>query len=335
MVSLLHRPTNGQGWQLELKQVYDRKKLVPHRRPLVIIPGYGMNSFIFGFHPNGLSMEEFFSQAGFEVWSANLRGQGGSKRLGGSRNYGFKELSLVDLPCVFDTVLAHTRTRADRLDAIGCSLGATLLYAYLAHHPKNHPLGALIPIGGPLRWERAHPFMRAAFFSPLLAGAIPMYGTRHLARAALPLLAKRFPRLLSIYMNASIVDTSRAEELTRTVEDPHPYLNRQIAHWVKTKDLIVAGRNVTHALAEVNLPVLCVLANQDGIVTREAALSIRDAIGTKDVSLLEVGDAEIWFAHADLFISRHCHQRVFAPIRDWLLAHYETTPIPSAKHGQS
>jgi pimeloyl-ACP methyl ester carboxylesterase len=321
MITLRHTPDTGQGWQLELKQVYDPRRLDRERRPVLIIPGYGMNSFIFGYHPNGASMEEALASAGFEVWAANLRGQGGSKRRSGPRDYGFRELALVDLPCLFQAVLAATKTRADKLDPIGASLGGTLLYAYLAHHPKDHPFGAAVSIGGPLRWARVNPLLKAVFASPWLAGAVPMAGTRALARVVLP-LARRLPGLLKLYMNASIVDLSAAEKLIQTVEDPHPNLNRQIALWLKHRDLVVAGVNVTEALAAVDVPLMCILANRDGVVTREAALSAVEAIGTKDVAVLEVGDEDIWFAHADLFVSRHAQERVFTPLEQWLLGHY-------------
>jgi pimeloyl-ACP methyl ester carboxylesterase len=335
-ISLFY-PQNSQGWQLELKRTLQPKRLNPEKPPLLIIPGYGMNNFIFGYHPEGPSMEEFLANEGFEVWSANLRGQGAARYVGlaqspastnklnpsnrqGSthKKYGLAELSLIDVPCAIDEVLARTTTRADRVDAIGCSLGASLLYAYLAHHPKSHKLRTMTAMGGPLRWNRIHPALQLAFSSPALVGAIPFVGTRQIAKTALPLLGKYLPGALSIYMNASIVDTSKASELSKTVEAPTQHLNKQIAYWVKEKDLRVSGLNVTQALADVSLPVLCVLANRDGIVTPESALSIVDAIGTRDVTIMEIGDDTHWFAHADLFVSRLAQERVFAPLAKWL-----------------
>ena len=298
-----HEVDNGEGWRLSLKVRSDPATLVPGRPPLLIVPGYGMNNFIFGYHPSGLSMEAFFVKEGFEVWSVNLRGQGDSRCVGGSRRYGFKELALVDLPRVLEFIGSETRTGSSVVDGIGCSLGASFLYIYLAHHPEDHRLRAMVSMGGPLRWENVHPAVRALFSSSRLVGAVPVRGTRKLARMVIP-IAKKLPALASIYMNTNLIDLSEADQLVRTVDDPNRHLNREIARWIKTKDLIVDGVNVTHGMRRQRLPTLCVVANGDGIVPPAAALSVVLAMGKDRVDVLEVGDRENWFAHADLFISR-------------------------------
>ena len=103
-----------------------------------------MNTFILNFHPRGDSMVRFLTRHGFEVWTANLRGQGGSQRHVRRRKFGFRELCLVDLPVVLDTVQRRNRSGNQKIDAIGCSLGATFLFAYLAHHLDTHPFGSLV-----------------------------------------------------------------------------------------------------------------------------------------------------------------------------------------------
>lgn len=309
------------GWHLEIKRHCDEALRVHGRRPVLFIPGYGMNSFILGFHPGGHSMVSYLVSRGFEVWTANLRGQGDTRAPARSeRPIGFRDLALVDVPSARDFVLARTVTGADKVDVVGCSLGATVLYALLAHHPIDHGFGAMIAIGGPLRWVKVHPLVQLAFKSPELAGSVPFAGTRRLARAVLPIV-RGYPALLSLYMNAERIDLSQASELVKTVDDPIPNLNRQIAHWVRERDLIVDRRNVTRSMSEVHdLPLLCVLANRDGIVPPEAALSIIDHIGSVDTEVLVAGDHQDWYAHADLFIARDAEQRVFEPMADWLEA---------------
>jgi poly(3-hydroxyalkanoate) synthetase len=311
---------NRDGWGLELHQYWDPETHDPGKRPVVMLPGYCMNTFILNFHPNGDSMVRYLARGGFEVWTANLRGQGDSRRYAGKRKFGFRELCLVDIPVVLDTVLNRGHSERDDVSVIGCSLGATFAFGYLAHHLDNNPVGAVVSLGGPLRWEKAHPLLEVAFASAQIAGMIRFRGTRQLARFALP-IAQKVPSVLAIYMNTEHIDLEVADELVKTVDDPVPHLNRQIAHWITTRDLYVAGVNVTRAMKHIHVPLLCVAANRDGIVPPETAVSAMNAFGTDDVEVLRVGDRDNWFAHADLFVNDEAAERVFEPLRMWLTTH--------------
>jgi len=166
-----HRVDNRAGWELDLKQFIDPARHDPTRRPIVMVPGYAMNTFILSYHPGGTSMVEYLTRDGFEVWTTNLRGQGDSEARGPMTRYGMRELSLHDVPRVFEYVLDRTESSTARLDAVGCSLGASFLYAYLAHHRHEHPVGSLVSIGGPLRWNQTHPLMKLMFRSARVAGS--------------------------------------------------------------------------------------------------------------------------------------------------------------------
>jgi alpha-beta hydrolase superfamily lysophospholipase len=309
----------GSGWRLDVRRHSLPDRLDRELRPVLLIPGYCMNTTPLGYHPEGPSMIEYLNERGFEVWTANLRGQGDTQCLGGTKNAGFRELALLDLPLALEQVQAATESCRQQVDVVGCSLGGTYVFSYLAHHARASAIGSVVGMGAPLRWSKAHPLLRVAFASAWLASSLPVSGTRRMAGLALPFIANRFPSLLSIYMNASIVDLSCAAELVKTVEDPIPKLNGEIARWFKTGDLTVAGVNVTQALSGSDRPYLCVVANRDGIVPAESAKSALDVFS--DAELLEVGDDEAWFAHADMFISRHAQERVFSPIARWLAAH--------------
>ena len=313
---------NGAGWSLCLRR-HRRPGMAPQSRPpVVLVPGYAMNSHILGFHPTGRSMIGFLVDEGFEVWTADLRSQG-ERRHNGPRHlhlgdrFGIAELALEDLPRMLERVRVLTETGTEEVHAVGCSLGGSLLYAYLAHHPNSHGLRSLTVLGGPLRWDAVHPALRFAFVSGRLAGLVPFPGTRALARAALPVL-KRVPSVLNLYLNPEEVDLSQPDELTRTVENPVPYINRQVARWVARRDLVVRGVNCSSALQGLELDVHCILANKDGIVPQATAASAAGIIGRDRVWLRTVGTPERWYAHADLFIGPQAEPEVFAPMAAWM-----------------
>ncbi|MFP4597116.1 MAG: alpha/beta hydrolase [Persicimonas sp.] len=318
LIDQTYRPRNEDGWRLDVTRYYDPDNLNTDTKPVLMIPGYGMNTFILNFHPTGESMVQYLCRSGLEVWTANLRGQGDSEKIGGTERYGFRELALVDFPTVRDLVLAETQTGADTLHGVGCSLGASVLYGYLAHHLHDHQFASLTAIGGPLRWVDVHPAVKIAFKSPLIASLVPIRGTRKLAKAFLPTL-KKMPWLMSLYMNVNQIDLSQTEELVKTVDNPNPYLNYQIARWINKRDMVIDGLNVTEALAELeDLPILCLLASSDGIVPAASAKSVCNIAGDCCVDVLEVGDEEHWYAHADLFISEKAQETVFEPLANWL-----------------
>lgn len=313
MKTKYHYISNGDGWHLEIKHCQPQNK-TRKLRPVLIIPGYGMNSFIFGYHPTGLSMEEYLTEHGFEVWSANLRGQGGAICKGGSRRYGMKELAFTDLTAAIEYVAKNTVTGKSQVDLIGCSLGGTLAYLHVSFVPKNR-VGTIAALGAPLRWEEIHPLLKVLFFSPRLVGMIPMAHTRKAVRKVIPHMLK-FPKLLEMYLHADIVNTSNMHKMLETVETPSRFINQEIGYWMKSKDMMVDGKNLTVRFGRVKKNLICILANSDGVVPMPTALSAYENIGTPDKhkEILVVGTEDLRFAHADLFVSDFSQQMVFEPL---------------------
>jgi pimeloyl-ACP methyl ester carboxylesterase len=306
---------DGAGWDLALKRVTTKEA---RGRPVLIVPGYGMNSFIFGFHPSGLSMEEHLASMGLEVFSVDLRGQGNARaREGASHNWGLGDLAVDDLGVAIERVLQVTRTGAKQVDLVGVSLGASLVFAHLACVP-DAPVKCVVSMGGLVTWVKIHPIVRFAFGSPALAGRFKMKNTRALARRLLPIMAARAPRVLGMYIHAQSTDISRADVMSQTVEDPHPRINRQIAMWIKNRELVVRGVNVSQAVPAMKHPLLCFVAKDDGIVPPETARWVYESMGSADRSIIEVGLPNVPIAHADLFVSKISHDYVFTPLARFL-----------------
>ena len=305
--------TTTDGWALPLRRVTSGEP--KHGNPICIVPGYGMNSFILGYHPTGCSMEAYFAKRGFEVWSVDLRGQGDSEGPGGRPDYSLADLALTDLPAILTAISENTKCANPAAHLIGCSLGGTIVFATVGLGASSLA-HSVIALGAPLSWVDIHPVLRLAFGSPRVARFMPHRGNRRLASFVFP-LALKVPKSLHLYMHPEITDTSNYKVLLKTVADTSPTLNVEIARWIRDVDLRVDGRNVSTAVGAVKLPLLSVVANADGIVPVGSATSAHNRWGGDDKTVITVGDSERRFAHADLFISRYSEELVFEPITRW------------------
>lgn len=316
---------NRAGWRLAMSRMLPREPRAtrasteaPRGRPVLIVPGYGMNSFIFGFHPNGPSLVESLVARGLEVWTVDLRGQGRSIRVRGTNRYGIADLAIEDLGAAIAHVVANTTTGSPVVDLIGCSLGTALSFAHLAS-VASAPVHAVVSMAGLVTWRGIHPLVKLAFGSPRLIGLMRMRNTRQLARIALPVVSRIAPSILSVYVNHQSTDLSQSSRMVQTVEDPHPIINREIAEWMRRGDLVVRGINVSRKLPELLHPFFCVVANDDGIVLPATSRHTYDVIGSPTKQLLIVGDPDQPIAHADLFLCTGAQERIFTPIADFLL----------------
>ncbi len=273
-----------------------------------------MNAFIFRYHPRGRSFMEHLLDLGFDPWSVDLRGLSTAKPPPGRPTWGLADQAFVDLPATFRWISRHTGH--ERVHAIGCSLGGALLYGY-GSAVAEHRIDRLVTMGTPLRWTTASNLVAAFSRLAPLFGQLRMPGTRHLARWLLPVGVKAAPKLMSIYLNPALTNTDDASELSRTVEDPDPAVNQELARWIRDRDLTLGGVNVSTSLRNFHRPLLVVVGNGDRICPPEVALAAVDLAGGPTRALRVGTDAER-VAHADLFISDLAPERIFTPIANFL-----------------
>jgi pimeloyl-ACP methyl ester carboxylesterase len=278
-----------------------------------------MNSHIFHFHPNGRSLVAALADQGHEVFTADLREQGRSLRkpLGKDVAYGLRELALTDFAALMRAARAQSVSRDPAIDLLGASLGGTISMIYSTQAP-DALTGRLALMGSPIRWVGLHPLVKVLFGSPALAGAITLRGTRRVAGVALPALAQFAPWALKLYMNPDATDLRHAAEMLPTVEDPSRHINREIAKWMRDKDLIINGRNLSDDAAHYDHELCTVYANGDGIVLKDTALYVHHAAQRARKTLVKAGDRTLPYSHADLFVARDAERQVFAPVLAFL-----------------
>jgi alpha-beta hydrolase superfamily lysophospholipase len=145
------------GWSLALRRFAPEGEV--RGRPILLVPGLASGDVSLALEPaHGLAY--WLAAHGREVWTVSLRGSGDSDRLapsaGRPADHGFDTLWRQDLRAALETVRA--RTGAEVVDVVGYSLGALLVYAYLAADGEG--VGAAVTLSGPTRMDLIEPWLR-------------------------------------------------------------------------------------------------------------------------------------------------------------------------------
>ena len=122
-------------------------------------------------------------------------------------------MGVTDLGAAIDAILRRTQGRADGVDVIGCSLGATFMFIQAAW-AKRPQIARMVNMGGPMRWVDPHPIVRGlAAITPLWR--LPIRGTRRIAQRVFPIAAK-IPGAMHLYLHPAICDLSEPASLVQT-----------------------------------------------------------------------------------------------------------------------
>lgn len=305
--------TTPDGWTLLLRRGVRAGAASQPRRgpPVLLVPGFAMNTSIFAWHPTGPSFLEHLLDAGFDPWTVDLRGSSTSRV--GKRAAALQDMAFVDIPATLDHIAQVTGY--DRVHAIGCSLGGALLYAHVGR--DAHRIDRLATMGSPLVWQDRTLVLEVfSRLGPLLS-RVPVVGSRPAARLALPVLRLLLPDLLGFYLNPRITDTRDSRRLSDTVDDPVPAVSHHLSQWIKGGHLELDGHHVTDGLASFDRPLLVVYAEGDGVVPPQVARSVATCV-RGPVELLKVDDADHRVSHVDIFLADFVHDRVYDPIAAWL-----------------
>ncbi len=305
--------TTPDGWRLRLQRLRVPGLPEAPREPVLLVHGYGMNSWVFHEHPTGPSLMEHLARAGLDPWSVDLRGTRSSVAPRPGAPVRLADQAFLDVPTALD--LIASRSRVDRVSAIGCSLGGALLYAYAG--AMDHRLDRIVTMGSPLVFQDPSWLLRLAGALPGPVARVPVRGTRHLARLALPAAVRFAPSLLSVYLNPANVDLRAPGRLLETVENPHPDVSSQLTRWIREGHLVLDGHHVTEGLGGVHTPLLVVYGDGDGVCPpAAAAAAVAATAGPAAAHRVALPGRPV--SHVDLFVGRDTETAVFPAVSGFL-----------------
>lgn len=316
------------GWALALHHyppcaLHPCAPLEPPRPPVILCHGLAMNRYTFDLAP-GRSLARALSDAGLDVWIAELRGHGESVWTGEAEppTWGLREYIEVDVPVIIDRVRALTG--AETVSWVGHSMGGVVLFGHLARQP-DAPVSAGVAMGSPgdLRGRTGLTglYLRGIFLA-LIRDRWPVQdGTRLVSRlTGRPPLSEMGWEIENI--DPLVVRQMLAVGFSPVTAEELRDFRRMVEEGVlgDARD----GRRWSDTYEAIQTPLLFVTGAQDKLGSPEALRAVSSRVGSPDVStviLARAGGFSNDYGHMDMMIGDHSEAEVYPVVSDWLRSH--------------
>jgi pimeloyl-ACP methyl ester carboxylesterase len=310
------------GWGLSMRRIAPEG---PARgRPVLLVPGLASGDVSLLLDP-AHSLGYWLAAHGREVWTVALRGTGASDRAdaaaGRAPGYGFDTLWREDFRAALRTV--RQRTGVEEVDVVAYSLGALLLYAYLAEDGDG--IGAAVAMAGPTRLDRSEPWLVAiAEVGSRLVSREDTLDMGHLSALTAPVQAYlRGNPVERIVLNTRNTPRERWKQFATSVfGELSGGVVSDLFRMVLTGRFTSSDgrRDYRAGLARVRVPVLVLAGEGDRVATESA---VRDGY-------LALGGPKAWrllgtrtglsadYGHVDVVIGDRAPYEVWAPLLEFL-----------------
>ncbi len=295
-------------------------------RPVILCHGLGANRFNFDLGP-GRSLARTLQQAGFDVWSLDLRGRGRSRGVWQEGSCGYRK------PCFFDDYVAQDapaaisyvrrQTGAEQVHWVGHSMGGMVLYGILeGERASEIASGVAVASPGRVVPPFRLPFRRAVHSALCLLPGLPQ---AFFARGLAPVLARlTFARLGSLFLNPANVER---EILLRALCFLASDVTRgeilQFLLWSDGGELqAIRGRfSYTGNLGAIDRPLLLVAGVRDRLAPPDLVREVYERVSSTRKRFVLLGRQNGQrhdYGHGDLLMGKWCSEEVFPHILDWL-----------------
>lgn len=301
------------GWSLAVwfRPAKERK----YRVPVVLCHGLANNHAFMDFHGRQ-NLSRFLSEAGFDVYSLDLRGAGGSEPPGdGPWDATIDDHIAFDVPAVTELVLSHSGM--ERFVWVGHSLGGIVGAA--AAPQLGDRLAGLVTVGSPLFFQLPGIVRVLSRF----ARAVSPWGRfeTRVVRLVAPFAGwGPPPPLTAISANLRNVDSLSQRYLVANVFAPiWEGVLRQLDAWVAGNVCTSLDGTVDYrqGLSGLTCPVLVIGGTVDLLCPPDATRALFDAIGSPKKHLLMLGKSyghSSEYGHGDLVIGTRAPDEVYGAI---------------------
>lgn len=315
-----HTVKTDDGWGVQVFRYTPKSD--GRGEPILLCHGAFANHHNFDI-PSGGSMAEYLSEAGYDCWLMDYRGDKSSKPATGKsrRSAEIDDYITEDIPAVIDFILNHTGYA--ELHAVGHSLGGMLLYAYDLEF-QGYGVASLTTIGSPI--DFGHLPKRRHTIAVWFLGTFPWL-TRPIHRAIVHFMCKL--RLRSKYFPINwknIPNKFKTNEMLSALDLLPKKAAQQVDRWAATNEWTVLNgeMDVAAELPELHAPLFAVYARKDGLTPIAKVTEFFESIQSDDKRMIvlppEDGECAA-YDHIDLVFGPDAAKDVFDPVKEWIEIH--------------
>jgi pimeloyl-ACP methyl ester carboxylesterase len=320
----LLRAQCADGWSLG---VFHRPARIKRfSEPVLLAHGLSVTHLNMDFEPP-YSLAHFLSEAGFDCFSVDWRGNGASARPPpGKRrdDYCADDHIALDAPAFIARALAEAG--ASRALWVGHSLGGLVAYA-LAGRPEGEALCGIATLGSPAFFlEPSRRLLRAMRLVPWLAWP------RRIPQRLATLVFAPWVGWIALPLSDAMINPAHVEGRIQRKLFATLFVGVSRKILLQFRDWIVNGafRSFDHrtdyraAMAQARTPALIVAGSSDRLATERSVRSAFETWGAADKKLVVFGKARgdaMEYGHGDLIFGRGAPTEVYPVLLQWLEAH--------------
>lgn len=305
------------GWRLTLHRVRPVQSRSAIPIPVVLVHGHANSAWIYFAGPGG-GIAGNLAAAGRDVWAVELRGSQQTSHRNGSASVRISDKLGIDLPTLFGHVTR--RARSPKVDAVGHSIGGTLLCLGALSDPA-WPVRRAVVLASPLRIpRRAVPGILRGRAARLLAGClgrVPLSGL--VAR-----LSDRFePTWMPVHFHPDNAEERVFRAFLRSgMTDVYGSELTELLAWIHRGDhrtLLPAGTLLRRPRLET--PTRFLVGSEDRLSPPDAVRRSWQIIGSPRCEFVEIGRRSGFqrdYRHLDLLLGSRAQRDVTPLIVDWL-----------------